>query len=74
MDSKLTTVKRSAAARIARLTPEAALEVLRRCRERGQSIDQDAIRELTGGYSSQSLNAWVTRKVAVKAGLIKNAG
>lgn len=72
MDSKLTTVKRSAAARISRLTKEQALEVLRRMRERGYSIDQDAIRELTGGYASQSLNAWVTRKVGIKAGIIRN--
>jgi hypothetical protein len=70
MDAKLTTVKRSASARISRLTKEQALEVLRQCRERGATIDQPAIRELTGGFASQSLNSWVTRRVAFKAGLI----
>lgn len=70
MDSKLTTVKRSASARISRLSKDAALEVLRRIREQGQTMEQPAIRELTGGYASQSLNAWVVRRVSYKAGLI----
>lgn len=70
MDTKLTTIKRSTAARISRLTKEQAQDVLRRVREKGQTIDQPAVRELTGGYASQSINAWVVRRVAFKAGLI----
>jgi hypothetical protein len=70
VDSKLTTVKRSTAARISHLSKEQAQEALRRIRERGPSMEQEAIRELTGGYNSQSLNEWVIRKLAYKAGLI----
>lgn len=73
MDTKLTTLKRSASARIARLTQEQALEVLHRVRERGPVVDQPAIRELTGGHASQGLNAWVLRRVSYKAGLISRA-
>lgn len=33
-------------------------------------MDNAAIRELTGGFCSQSLNYWVQRQVAVRAGLL----
>ncbi len=33
-------------------------------------MDNATIRELTGGYCSQSLNEWAMRKIAARAGLL----
>lgn len=68
--AELTTVRRRLSARIARMSPERAQEVLAAIRARGVTIDQPAIREITGGYASQSLNAHVIRKLAARAGII----
>lgn len=67
---QMTQWRRVMAQRIRRLSPEQAREYLRRIRERGITIDQPAIRELTGGYASQSINAVVSRRLAAQAGMI----
>ena len=69
----LTTIKRRVSAKLARMTQEQARELAEKIRlndGRGSSMHNDAIRELTGGFCSQSLNYWVTRKVAVRAGML----
>ena len=72
---KMTRWRRVMAQRIRRLTPEQAEECLLRIRAKGITIDQPVIRELTGGYASQSVNAIVMRRLAARAGRIpKHAG
>lgn len=67
--------KRVVGQRIRGLDKERAKQVLDRIQARrnevGATIDHPAIRELTGGYASQSINAYVIRKLAVKAGIIR---
>lgn len=63
------TINRRVAAKISRMTQEKAKELIAST-PRG-TIDQPVIRELTGGYVSQSLNAKVMRLLGVKAGYIK---
>ena len=59
--------KRIAGQRIRRLTADQARLVLESIRQRGATIEQPAIRALTGGYASQSINHYVIRKVAERA-------
>lgn len=33
-------------------------------------MDNATIRELTGGYNSQSIHEWAMRKIAVRAGML----
>ena len=63
--------KRVVGQRIRRLTPEQAVEKLAAISARGITIDQPTVRELTGGYASQSINGYVQRKLAGRAGWIK---
>lgn len=63
--------KRVAGQNIRHLTKEEALVALARIRATGHTIHQPAIREITGGFASQTINGYVTRKLAAKAGLIK---
>jgi hypothetical protein len=69
----MNTWRRVAGQRIRRLSPEAATAALDAIRAQGLTVEQPAIRELTGGYCSQSINAHVTRSLAVRAGWIKDA-
>lgn len=69
----LSTVRRRAQARISRLTKERALEILAELRADGATIEHPAIRQLTGGFASQSLNQVVTRMLATKAGYFDRA-
>lgn len=57
--------------RVRRLTPDQAEQYLARIREAGVTIHQPAVRELTGGYSSQAISFYVQRKLAERAGWIK---
>jgi hypothetical protein len=63
--------KKSVSQRIRHLSSEQACEYLSRIQQTGLTVDQAAIRELTDGYASQSINAYVVRKLAGKVGLIK---
>jgi len=62
---------------VGRMTAERAKEILANIRAedgpRGATIFHPDIRELTGGYNSQSINGYVIRKLGVKAGIIRNA-
>jgi len=72
----MTTWKQTASAKIRKLDQQAALDMLAKIRAEngGQStIFSATIRELTGGFNSQSINFTVIRKLGVKAGIIKNA-
>jgi hypothetical protein len=66
------TWRRVAGQRIRHLSAEAAKTALDAIRAQGLTVEQPTIRELTGGYCSQSINAHVTRRLAVRAGLIKD--
>jgi hypothetical protein len=69
----IATIRRRLSAKLARMTPEQAREVFERARlndGKGPSMDNATIRELTGGYCSQSLNEWAMRKIAARAGLL----
>lgn len=70
MDAPITTLRRTTAQRIRRLTPEQAAAALAEIRADGVTIFHPAIRALTGGFNSQSINTYVVRKLAVRAGLI----
>lgn len=63
--------KRVAGQNIRRLSQDEAAAALARIRAAGITIHQPAIRELTGGFASQTINGYVVRKLAVKAGIIK---
>ena len=69
--------KRSASAKIARLTPDEATMILSHITAEttrsGATIFHSVIRELTGGFNSQSINAYVVRRLGIRAGFIKNA-
>jgi len=59
-------VLRRAAGRISRLSPEQARERLDRIRAEGVTIDKPTVRELTGGYASQSINIAIVRYLAAR--------
>lgn len=60
---------------VAKLTPAQARDYLARIRQAGITINQPAIRELTNGLASQTINFIVVRKLAARAGMIaKGAG
>ena len=63
--------RKVAAARIRRLTPERAKEILAAISARGPTINHPEIRELTGGFCSQSIGWIVIRKLAARAGMIR---
>jgi hypothetical protein len=72
----MATWKQTAGRKIGRLDQQSALDTLAKIRaeSRGQpTIFSATIRELTGGFNSQSINFTVIRKLGVKAGIIKNA-
>jgi hypothetical protein len=64
------TLRRTAAQRVLRLTPEQALALVHSIRAEGATIFHPAIAEITGGYVSQNINFYVVRLLAKKAGLI----
>jgi hypothetical protein len=63
----VTSWRYSVGQRIRYLTSEQAANYLARIRVRGNTIDQPAIRELTGGYVGQSINHYVIRRLNAKA-------
>jgi len=62
-ESELTTVRRRYAAKIAKMTPVEAKKNLDKIHQEGITIEHPTIRDLTGGYCSQSLNAAVIRRL-----------
>lgn len=60
--------KQTVGQRIRWMTPLQCADALARIRQRGFTIDQPTVRFLTGGFSSQSINHYVARKLADKAG------
>ena len=69
----LQTIQRRVRATLRKMTPEQARQLSERIRlndGRGSIMNNAAIRDLTGGFCSQSLNFWVQRQVAVRAGLL----
>lgn len=69
-DSKLTTMRRAAGNRIGRMTQTQAAAWLDRYRVEGVTAIHATVRELTGGYSSQSICGMIHRHVARKAGKV----
>ena len=67
----MATINRRVSAKLRNTTIEEAKELIASLIPK--TIEQPLIRELTGGYASQSINSIVTRKLGVKAGYIKNA-
>ncbi len=62
------TINRRVSAKIRYMSPERAAELFSQLIP--GTIEQPIIRDLTGGYASQSLNEIVSRKLAIKAGLL----
>lgn len=56
---------------IRRLSPQQAHDILQThfayCKRTGIGIGDPHYRELTGGYSSQSIDFWITRSLAKRA-------
>jgi hypothetical protein len=63
--------KRIVGQRVRQLSPEDARIAIARIAEAGATIHQPEVRALTGGINSQSINAYVVRRLAVRAGIIK---
>jgi len=70
--TELTKMRRRIGGVIGRMTREDALAALTEIRINGLTMYHPAIREITGGFNSQSINNYVVRKLACKAGYIKN--
>jgi len=66
----MATINRRVAAKISRMTANEAKALIAALEPK--TIEQPIIRELTGGYASQSINATVIRRLAVKSGYVKN--
>ena len=66
----MATINRRVAAKVSRMTPDEAKEIIAAMIPK--TIEQPLIRDLTGGFASQSINSTVIRKLAVKAGYIRN--
>lgn len=62
--------KRTVGQRLRHMTPLQAADALIRIRTRGFTIDQPTVRALTGGHCGQSINLYVARKLAEKAGAL----
>lgn len=66
-DTTLTTLRRRVAQRVRHMTKAEALAWLERYNAEsphyGATIMHQSVRDLTGGYNSQSLNSYVVRKV-----------
>lgn len=65
--------KKTAHQNISKMTPEEAKETLASHRKHGVGIGDPTIRKITGGFSSQSIDMHVLRKLGIKAGYIKNS-
>jgi len=57
--------------RIRRLSPAQAVAILEAHRRRGAHIGDPAYRDLTGGFSSQAIDAVVSRRLGEQAGLVR---
>lgn len=67
--------RKTANANIRKLPVERAKEIVAAHSRIGATavgIGDPAIRELTGGFSSQSIDGYVLRRLGVRAGLVKN--
>ena len=56
--------------RVRRLSPDRAREIID-AHAKHKGIGDPNYRELTGGFSSQSIDSLVTRKLAVRCGMLK---
>lgn len=65
--------KRTVGQKIRHLSSEQAKAIIHAINAKnnaqGATIFHDEIKALTGGYNSQTINAYVVRKLAIKAGL-----
>jgi hypothetical protein len=72
MPTKQKNWKRVLGQKVAHLSPDEARAILEAHRKRGIGMGDPAYRALTGGYSSQSIDFYVTRKLGLRAGIIKS--
>ena len=67
MDTKLTTLRKTVAQRVRRMTPAQARQWLAEYQAAqavaGPTMFSEPVRNLTGGFNSQSINFYVVRKV-----------
>lgn len=63
--------KRALGQRLRHMSTLQARRFIDRISAHGITIEQPAVRELTGGFAGQTINAYVLRKLAVKAGMIR---
>ena len=56
---------------VAALSPEQAKKIIARVQAEGVTMFHKDIRDLTGGYNSQSINFHVLRLLGSKAGILK---
>lgn len=64
----MTNWKRVVGQKMRSVSPELAKNILSSL---NPNIGNENIKTLTGGYSSQAIDAYVIRKLGIKAGLIK---
>lgn len=68
--------KRVVGQKVARMTPEEALAMIKAVNARnklvrGATIFHPELKELTGGFNSQNINFYCMRKLGIRAGLIQ---
>jgi CTP:molybdopterin cytidylyltransferase MocA len=67
MTSPITTIKRRVIGKVSRMTPQQARDILAEIAADGPTIEHAAIRQLTGGFASQSINFIVCRYLGARA-------
>ncbi len=72
MTDTITTIRNRVRSKVGHMSTDEAKAVIAECRMDGITIFHPAIKQLTGGYNSQSINNWVMRQLGIKAGIIKN--
>lgn len=56
---------------IRKMTPDDSRAIIARIVAEGVTIFHQDIRAITGGFNSQSINAYVLRRLGIRAGIIK---
>ncbi len=68
----MTNWRRIVGQRVSHMTPLEARAALDAIKAEGVTIFQPTIKALTNGLNSQSVNTYVIRKLAIRAGIIKD--
>lgn len=70
MTENMSTIRRRVGQKVANMSPLEASRTLDEYRKYPVGVGNPVIQRITNGYSSQSINDYVKRKLAERAGLI----